>query len=145
MLWYLYSACNVQIEPRLTSKKFQAYLQTQGTTVSARTICRHLNEKGRYGRRPKRTLVLLFYGELESWRVLKWPAINPDINPQIPVKRCKKLIHGYRVQYFWPWLYSTCTLFWWRNLRHTHPSHTRKKWSILRALQKHSDILGTFP
>ena len=33
-------------------KKIWADLQTQGTTVSARTICRHLNEMGRYGRRP---------------------------------------------------------------------------------------------
>ncbi len=39
----------------LTSKLIQADLQTQGTTVSARTIRPHLNEKGRYGRRPRRT------------------------------------------------------------------------------------------
>ncbi len=36
----------VDKEPRLTSKQSQADLQTQGTTVSARTIRRHLNEKG---------------------------------------------------------------------------------------------------
>ncbi len=45
----------VDKEPRLTSKQTQADLQTQGTTVSAPTICRHLNEKGHYGRRPRRT------------------------------------------------------------------------------------------
>ncbi len=48
----------VDKEPRLTSKLIQADLQTQGTTVSARTICRHLNEKGRYGRRPRRIPLL---------------------------------------------------------------------------------------
>ncbi len=42
----------VDKEPRLTSKQIQADLQTQGTAVSARTLCCHLNEKGRYGRRP---------------------------------------------------------------------------------------------
>ena len=41
-----------------TSKQIQADLQTQGTTVSARTIRRHLNEMGRYGRRPRRTPLL---------------------------------------------------------------------------------------
>ncbi len=46
----------VDKEPRLTSKQIQADLQTQGTTVSARTIRCHLNEKGHYGRRPRRTL-----------------------------------------------------------------------------------------
>ncbi|KAI2664860.1 Transposable element Tcb1 transposase [Labeo rohita] len=45
----------VDKEPRLTSKQIQADLQSQGTTVSAHTIHRHLNEKGRYGRRPRRT------------------------------------------------------------------------------------------
>ncbi|CAJ0933209.1 unnamed protein product, partial [Ranitomeya imitator] len=36
-------------EPRLTSKQVQAALQSEGTTVSTHTICRHLNEKGLYG------------------------------------------------------------------------------------------------
>lgn len=45
-------------EPRSTSKQIEADLQTQGTTVSARTIRRHLNEKGRYGRRPRKTPLL---------------------------------------------------------------------------------------
>ena len=45
-------------KPRTTSKQIQAALQTQGTTVSARTIRRHLNEMGRYGRRPRRTPLL---------------------------------------------------------------------------------------
>ncbi len=36
----------VDKDPRLTSKQIQADLQTQGTTVSARSIRRHLNEKG---------------------------------------------------------------------------------------------------
>ncbi|CAJ0944995.1 unnamed protein product, partial [Ranitomeya imitator] len=35
-------------EPRLTSKQVQAALQSEGTTVSTRTIHRHLNEKGLY-------------------------------------------------------------------------------------------------
>ncbi len=48
----------VDKEPRLTSKQIQADLQTQGTTVSARTIRRHLSEKGHYGRRPRRTPLL---------------------------------------------------------------------------------------
>ena len=48
----------VDKESRSTSKQIQADLQTQGTTVSARTIRRHLNEMGRYGRRPRRTPLL---------------------------------------------------------------------------------------
>ena len=43
---------------RTTSKQIQADLQTQGTTVSACTIRRHLNEMGRYGGRPRRTPLL---------------------------------------------------------------------------------------
>ncbi|CAJ0937316.1 unnamed protein product [Ranitomeya imitator] len=35
-------------EPRLTCKQVQAALQSEGTTVSTRTIHRHLNEKGLY-------------------------------------------------------------------------------------------------
>ncbi|CAJ0941342.1 unnamed protein product [Ranitomeya imitator] len=45
-------------EPRLTSKQVQAALQSEGTTVSTRTIRRHLNEKGLYGRRPRKTPLL---------------------------------------------------------------------------------------
>ena len=48
----------VDKEPRSTSKRFQAELQTQGATVSACTIRHHLNEMGRYGRRPRRTPLL---------------------------------------------------------------------------------------
>ena len=48
----------VDKEPRSTSKQIQADLQTQGTTVSTRTIRRDLNEMGRYGRRPRRTPLL---------------------------------------------------------------------------------------
>ncbi len=48
----------VDKEHRLTFKQIQADLQTQGTTVSAHTIRRHLNEKGRYGRRPRWTPLL---------------------------------------------------------------------------------------
>ncbi len=47
----------VDKEPLLTSKQIQADLQTQGT-VSAHTVRRHLNEKGHYGRRPRRTPLL---------------------------------------------------------------------------------------
>ncbi|CAJ0939345.1 unnamed protein product [Ranitomeya imitator] len=45
-------------EPRLTSKQVQAALQSEGTTVSTRTIRRRLNEKGLYGRRPRKTPLL---------------------------------------------------------------------------------------
>ena len=48
----------VDKEPWSTSKQNQADLETQRTTVSACTIRRHLNEMGRYGRRPRRTPVL---------------------------------------------------------------------------------------
>ena len=41
--------------PRLTSKQVQAALQSEGTTLSTRTIRRRLNEKGLYGRRPRKT------------------------------------------------------------------------------------------
>ncbi|CAJ0966359.1 unnamed protein product [Ranitomeya imitator] len=45
-------------EPQLTSKQVQAALQSEGTTVSTRTIRWRLNEKGLYGRRPRKTLLL---------------------------------------------------------------------------------------
>ncbi|CAJ0961218.1 unnamed protein product [Ranitomeya imitator] len=45
-------------EPRLTSKQDQAALQSEGTAVSTRTIRRRLNEKGLYGRRPRKTPLL---------------------------------------------------------------------------------------
>ena len=48
----------VDKEPWSTSKQIQADLQTPGTTVSARTIRRHLNEMGRYSRRPRMTPLL---------------------------------------------------------------------------------------
>ena len=48
----------VDKEPRSTSKQIHADLQTPGTTVSAHTIRRHLNEMGCYGRRPRRTPLL---------------------------------------------------------------------------------------
>lgn len=44
--------------PQSTSTQVQAVLQTLGVEVSARTIRRHLNEKKRYGRRPRRTPLL---------------------------------------------------------------------------------------
>ncbi|CAJ0938146.1 unnamed protein product [Ranitomeya imitator] len=49
-------------EPRLTSKQVQAALQSEGTTVSTRTIHQRLNEMvgdpGMYGRRPRKTPLL---------------------------------------------------------------------------------------
>ena len=45
----------VEKAPPSTAKQIQADLQTQGTRVSTRTICRQLNERGFYGRRPRRT------------------------------------------------------------------------------------------
>ncbi|CAJ0936480.1 unnamed protein product [Ranitomeya imitator] len=45
-------------EPQLTSKQVQAALQSKGTTVSTRTIRRRLNDKGLYGRRPRKTPLL---------------------------------------------------------------------------------------
>ena len=48
----------VDKEPRSLSNQIQAALQTQGTTVSACTIRRHLNEMGHYGMRPRRTPLL---------------------------------------------------------------------------------------
>ncbi|KAL2101691.1 hypothetical protein ACEWY4_003452 [Coilia grayii] len=48
----------VEKEPRLTSKQLQAVLQSEGTTVSTRTIRRRLNEKGLYGRIPRKTPLL---------------------------------------------------------------------------------------
>uniref|UniRef100_A0A803K611 Transposase Tc1-like domain-containing protein n=1 Tax=Xenopus tropicalis TaxID=8364 RepID=A0A803K611_XENTR len=47
----------VQMDKQLqtSSKKIQAVLQAQGASVSARTIRRHLNQKKRHGRRPRRT------------------------------------------------------------------------------------------
>ena len=41
--------------PRSTAKQIQADLQTQGTTVSTRTIGHKLNERGFHGRGPRRT------------------------------------------------------------------------------------------
>ncbi|KAG2456820.1 TC1A transposase, partial [Polypterus senegalus] len=48
----------VDKQPQSTSKHIQAVLQTQGATVSARTICRHLNEMKRYGRRARKNPLL---------------------------------------------------------------------------------------
>ncbi|KAG2470219.1 TCB1 transposase, partial [Polypterus senegalus] len=48
----------VDKQPQSTLKHIQAVLQTQGATVSARTICRHLNEMKRYGWRARRTPLL---------------------------------------------------------------------------------------
>ncbi|KAI4888813.1 hypothetical protein NFI96_005447 [Prochilodus magdalenae] len=48
----------VDKEPRLTSKQVQAALQSEGTTVSTRTIRRRLNEKGLFGRIPRKTPLL---------------------------------------------------------------------------------------
>ncbi|KAG2460182.1 TCB1 transposase, partial [Polypterus senegalus] len=48
----------VDKQPKSTSNHIQAVLQTQGATVSARTIRRHLNEMKRYGRRARRTPLL---------------------------------------------------------------------------------------
>ena len=48
----------VDKRPQSTSTQVQAVLQTLGVEVSARTIRRHLNEKKRYGRRPRRTPLL---------------------------------------------------------------------------------------
>src|SRR4029434_4343859 len=45
-------------KPRTTPKQIQAALQTQGTTVSARTIRRLLNEMGCYGKKPRRSPLL---------------------------------------------------------------------------------------
>ncbi|KAF7663468.1 hypothetical protein LDENG_00210590 [Lucifuga dentata] len=45
-------------EPQTTAKQIQAELQTQGTTVSTRTIHNQLNERGFYGKRPRRTPLL---------------------------------------------------------------------------------------
>ncbi len=70
----------VDKEPRLTSKQIQADLQTQGTTVSAPTICRHLNEKGHYGRRPRRTPLLTQKHKKQNWSFpkLMWQKHNPS-------------------------------------------------------------------
>uniref|UniRef100_A0A8C4SC68 Transposase n=1 Tax=Erpetoichthys calabaricus TaxID=27687 RepID=A0A8C4SC68_ERPCA len=48
----------VDKQPQSTSKHIQAVLQTQGATVSARTIRQYLNEMKRYGRRARRTPLL---------------------------------------------------------------------------------------
>uniref|UniRef100_A0A8C5PHJ1 Transposase n=1 Tax=Leptobrachium leishanense TaxID=445787 RepID=A0A8C5PHJ1_9ANUR len=48
----------VDKQPQTSSKEIQAVLQAQGASVSARTICRHVNEMKRYGRRPRRTPLL---------------------------------------------------------------------------------------
>ena len=48
----------VDIQPQSTSIQIQAVLLTQGATVSAQTIRRHLNEMKHYGRRPRRTTLL---------------------------------------------------------------------------------------
>ena len=44
----------VEKTPRSTAKQIQADLQTQDTSVSAHTIRSKLNERGFYGRRPRR-------------------------------------------------------------------------------------------
>ena len=55
----------VDKQPQTTSKEIQAVLQAHGTSVSARTIRRRLNEMKRYGRRPRRTPLLTQTKELD--------------------------------------------------------------------------------
>ena len=45
----------VEKAPQSTAKQIQANLQTQGTTVSTRTIRHQLNDMGFDGRRARRT------------------------------------------------------------------------------------------
>ena len=70
----------VDTEPILTSQQIQAELQTQGTTVSARTIRRHLNEKGQYGRRPRRTHCWHKGIKKQDWSMpkLRWQNHSPS-------------------------------------------------------------------
>ena len=49
----------VEKAPRSTAKQIKADIQTQGTTVSTRTILRQLDERGFYGRRLRRTPLLI--------------------------------------------------------------------------------------
>ncbi|CAJ0946479.1 unnamed protein product [Ranitomeya imitator] len=71
-------------EPRLTSKLVQAALQSEGTTVSTRTIRRRLNEKGLYVWRRHPSNIR----DLEQFAKEEWS--------KIPAEHCKKLIDGYR-------------------------------------------------
>ncbi|CAJ0940166.1 unnamed protein product [Ranitomeya imitator] len=71
-------------EPRLTSKQVQAALQSEGTTVSTRTIRRRLNEKGLYVWRSRPSNIR----DLEQFAKEEWS--------KIPTEHCKKLIDGYR-------------------------------------------------
>ncbi len=86
----------VDKEPRLTSKQIQADLQTQGTTMSARTIRRLLNEKGRYGRRPKRTPLLTQMQKKQDWSLPKrmWQNHNPSEKTYCGQMRQKQLLFG---------------------------------------------------
>ncbi|CAJ0915836.1 unnamed protein product [Ranitomeya imitator] len=83
-------------EPRLTSKQVQAALQSEGTTVSTRTIHRRLNEKGLYARALKMKRGWVFQHDndpkhtaraTKEWlrkkhfKVLEWPSQSPDLNP----------------------------------------------------------------
>ncbi|CAJ0968620.1 unnamed protein product [Ranitomeya imitator] len=58
-------------EPRLTYKQVQAALQSEGTTVSTCTIRRHLNEKGLYCRRPRKTPLLTRDIKKPGWSLPK--------------------------------------------------------------------------
>ena len=65
----------VEKAPRSTAKQIQADLQTQGTTVSTRTIRRQLNERRFYGRRPRRTQLLR---ERHKKAQLEFAKTHPD-------------------------------------------------------------------
>ncbi len=61
----------VDKEPWSTSKQIQADLQAQSTTLLTCTIHRHLNEKWRYDRRPRRSLLLT-----QTHKKLDWSLPN---------------------------------------------------------------------
>ena len=80
----------VDKEPRLTSKQVHAVLQSEGTTVSTRTIRRRLNEKGLYGRIPRKT-PLLTQGHISQAGVCQnLPEKGKNVLEECSLVRCDK-------------------------------------------------------
>ena len=82
----------VDKEPQSTSKQIQADLQTQGTTVSAHGIMksedyqRILEPVAAHGSSSRTMSQSILqkaqkWFKTKRWKVLKWPAMSPDLNP----------------------------------------------------------------
>ena len=122
----------VEKAPQSTAKQIQADLQTQGTTVSTRTIRLQLNERGFYGRRSRRTPLLRERETQESPTGVcqNTPEQAKILLGECPVDRWDQI-----------------RAFWWST---SSPCLQKTKWSLQgnyhlpysQTWRKFSDVLG---